>query len=92
MRRNPLSMANKIKPTGRQKSIFLIHLVIFAIVNAILWYMRSHQMQVEKRWVYPTAAWITAAWGLAVIGHWCSLWTSYEDPGHAEQQRQAQNG
>ena len=86
-------MANqKILPTGRQKSIFYVHVLIFIIVNTILWYVRSKQMTEQHRWVYPLAAWITAAWALALIGHWCALWTSYEDKGMEEYNRQAQNG
>ena len=84
--------SNKILPTGRQKSIFFLHVVIFLVVNAVLWYMRSRQMEAEHRWVYPTAAWITAAWGLAVIGHMCALWTSYSDPGMEDYERQKNNG
>ena len=85
-------MPNKILPTSRQKSIFYLHVLVFVIVNAILWYMRQHTMQVERRWVYPTAAWITAAWALAVIGHMCALWTSYEDHGMDDYHRQTKNG
>ena len=85
-------MAKKILPSAKQKRIFFIHLVIFAVANAGLWWYRSAQMADLRRWVYPTAAWITAAWALAVIGHWCALWTSYEDTAMDEYKRQTRNG
>ena len=82
-------MAQKIKPSGRQKSTFYIHVVIFAIANIIMWMTYDKGV---KGWAYPWPAWITAAWALAVIGHWCALWTSYEDKGMNEFHRQTQNG
>lgn len=81
-------MAQKIKPTGRQKSVFYAHVVIFAIVNIIMWMTYDKGV---KGWAYPWPAWITAAWALAVIGHWCALWTFYEDKGLDEYHRQMQN-
>lgn len=82
-------MSNKILPTGRQKSIFFLHLVVFAIANAAMWLLYKGN---AKGWVYPWPAWITAAWGLAIIGHMCALWTSYEDPGMKDYERQTLNG
>jgi hypothetical protein len=82
-------MAQKIKPTGAQKRNFFIHVVIFAIANIIMWTTYDKGV---KGWAYPWPAWITAAWALAVIGHWCALWTSYEDKGMDEYHRQTQNG
>lgn len=85
-------MPTKINPTAGQKRIFMIHVVVFAIANIIMWYVRNHMMAVEHRWVYPLPAWITAAWALAVVGHACALWTTYEDPGMHEYMRQRENG
>lgn len=84
-----MSTSNKINPTGRQKMIFFVHLIIFIIANAIMWMTYKGD---AKGWVYPWPAWITAAWGLAVIGHLCALWTSYSDPGMEDYVRQTQNG
>lgn len=81
-------MSSKIKPTGRQKSIFLLHVLVFAIANFAMW------MTYDKGvvgWAYPWPAWITAAWGLAIVGHWCALWTSFEDKGMDEYHRQTLN-
>ncbi len=78
-------MANKIAPTSKQKSGFLVHLVIFAIVNVLIWMAYKGSMRIDiKGWPYPWPAWITAAWALAVVGHWCSLWTNYEDKGYSK--------
>lgn len=82
-------MPQKIKPTGRQKSIFFIHLVVFAIVTALTWMFYDKGVE---GWAYPWPAWTTAAWGLSLLGHWCSVYTSYEDPGHDEFRRQVNNG
>lgn len=84
-----MSDSNKIIPTGRQKMIFVVHLIIFIIANAIMWMTYKGG---AKGWVYPWPAWITAAWGLAIIGHMCALWTSYSDPGMEDYMRQTQNG
>jgi len=80
---------NKILPTGRQKMIFVVHVIIFAIANTIMWMTYKGS---KPGWHYPWPAWITAAWGLAVVGHMCALWTSYEDPGMEDYNRQVQNG
>ncbi len=82
-------MPQKIKPTGRQKSMFFIHLVVFAIVTALTWWLLYKD---AEGWVYPWPAWTTAAWGLSLLGHWCAVYTSYEDPGHDEFRRQVNNG
>ena len=86
-------MANKkINPTGRQKGIFVVHLLIYLVATAVMFFVH-HKMEAEQhRWVYPLHAWIIAAWGLAVIGHGCALWTSYEDAGMDDYVRQTQNG
>jgi hypothetical protein len=82
-------MPQKIKPTGRQKSMFLAHFVVFAIASAIMWLTYDNGVE---GWAYPWPAWITAAWALSLIGHWCAVYTSYEDKGMEEYQRQSHNG
>lgn len=83
-------MPQKIKPTGRQKSMFYVHCVIFAIATVIM--VMIHKKQGEHHWAYPWHAWIIAAWGLSLIGHGCAVYTSYDDPGMDEYQRQSHNG
>ncbi|XZF16504.1 2TM domain-containing protein [Chitinophagaceae bacterium MMS25-I14] len=85
-------MPQKIKPTSRQKSIFFLHVVVYIVVTAIIWYLYKAEGDRTHKWVYPWQAWITAAWGLSLIGHWCALYTSYEDKGMDDYHRQANNG
>lgn len=82
-------MPKKIPASKKQVSGWLIHLVIFAIVNAVLWYICYNG---KEGWVYPWPAWITAAWALMVVGHACMIWSDYEDKGMDEWKRQAANG
>jgi len=79
-------MSERIKPTSSQKKVFLIHVIIFAIGNAIMWLTYDKG---ADSWVYPWPAWITAAWGLSLIGHWCALYTSYKDKGMEDFIRQS---
>lgn len=83
-------MANKIAPTSKQKSIFLLHCVVFAVVNAILWFTYDKGgMRVDvEGWAYVWPIWITAAWGLSLIGHGAAIFTNYEDAGNDEYLRQ----
>lgn len=81
-------MPRKIQPTGKQKSMFFIHLVIYLIAFAAQWLMYDNGVE---GWAYPWPAWTTAAWGLALIGHWSVVYRSYEDKGHKEYERQASN-
>ena len=81
-------MPNRIKPTGKQKSMFFIHLVIYLVGFAAMWL--TYDKGVEG-WAYPWPAWITAAWGLGVIGHWAIVYRSYEDKGQTEYKRQEAN-
>ena len=81
-------MPKKIKHTGKQVSMFFAHVVIFAIVNAILWYVCYSG---ATGWVYPWPAWITASWALCVIGHACTIWSNYEDRGMDIFNQQTQN-
>jgi len=69
-------MPKRIKPTGRQKMWLLIHFIVFAIGVIIMWTTYDKGV---KGWAYPWPAWITAAWGLWLLGHVCILFTSYED-------------
>ena len=82
-------MPQKIKPTARQKSVFLVHFIVFAIASAIMWLMYDNGVE---GWAYPWPAWITAAWALSLIGHWCAVYTSYEDKGMDDFKRQSANG
>ena len=79
-------MPNKIKPTAAQKSKFYIHFVIYVIASAAMLMLYDKG---ATEWVYPWPAWIVAAWGLALIGHWCAVYTSYEDKGMDEFRRQS---
>jgi hypothetical protein len=81
-------MLKKVPPTAAAKRLFVIHLLIFIVINAIMWLTYKGG---NPGWVYPWPAWITAAWALAVVGHACALWTSYEDKGFDEFIRQTKN-
>lgn len=83
---------NKINPTSGQKRLFYIHLIVYIIATIAQILIHRGQESAAKGWVYPWHAWIIAAWGLGIIGHMCALWTSYEDPGMVEYERQTQNG
>lgn len=83
---------NKIIPTGRQKNIFYLHLAIYIVAVIAMVMIHAGQEKAAHGWVYPWHAWLIAAWGLAVVGHMCALWTSYEDPGMADYERQTRNG
>ncbi len=85
-------MSKRIMPTSKQKTQLVIHAIIFVVVNALLWVFYDQEpllIEGSKGWAYPWPSWITAAWALALIGHWAALFTSYEDKGHAEFVRQA---
>ena len=79
-------MPRKIIPTASQKRKFFIHLIVFAIATVIM--VMIHRKQGEHHWAYPWHAWIIAAWSLSLIGHWCAVYTSYEDKGMEEYHRQ----
>lgn len=83
-------MPQKIKPTGRQKSMFFLHTIIYAIGVIIM--VMIHHKQGEHHWAYPWHAWIIAAWGLSLIGHGCAVFLSYDDKGHDDYRRMEQNG
>ncbi len=72
-------MSIKVTPTASQKRNFMIHSVVFLIATAVMFFI--HHKQGEKEWAYPWHAWIIAAWGLSLIGHFCSVYFDYEDKG-----------
>lgn len=81
-------MPNKTIPTSKQKSTFMLHVVVFLLANAALWAYWYFVQGANHMWVYPWGIWITAAWGLSLIGHWCAVYTNYEDVGNDEYLRQ----
>lgn len=93
-------MPKKIAPTKKQVSALILHAIIFTVVNAALWVFYSKTpLRVDvtsmgypqgvEAWAYPWPIWITAAWGLSLIGHWASLFTNYEDAGNKTYMEQA---
>ena len=84
-------MPAKIIPNAKDKSKFMMHVVIFVIANAALWAYWYFGQGANKQWVYPWGIWITAAWGLSLIGHWCAVYTNYEDVGNADYLKQKSN-
>ena len=82
----------KIPPTAAQKRVFFIHLVIFIVAVVAMFMIHAGQEKAAGTWVYPWHAWPVAAWALAIIGHWCALWTTYEDKGLTEFNRMVENG
>ncbi len=48
-----------------------------------------HHKQGEKEWAYPWHAWIIAAWGLSLIGHYCAVYFDYEDKGMDDYKKQS---
>ena len=79
-------MPTQVKPTGKQKSMLLLHFVIFGVVTAISWMF--YDKGANGHWAYPWPAWTTAAWGLFVLGHWCIVYTSTVDHGYEEYRHQ----
>ncbi len=82
-------MPKKLPTTGKQVRGWFLHLLLFAVVNAVLWYICYAG---KEGWVYPWPIWITSAWGLLIIGHACTVWADYEDKGLDDWKRQAANG
>jgi hypothetical protein len=81
-------MPEKIIPSSKNKSIFTMHVVLFILANAGLWSYWYFIQGANHQWVYPWGIWITAAWALSLIGHWCAVYTSYEDQGNNDYQKQ----
>jgi hypothetical protein len=84
-------MPTKKAPTSGEKSKFMLHVVIFILANAGLWLYWYYGQGAKDKWVYPWGIWITAAWGLSLLGHWASLFTNYEDAGVKEYLKQKNN-
>jgi hypothetical protein len=76
-----MSQLTKIAPTAKQKSILMMHLAVFVVVNAVLWFLWSKQPIPADGFKYPVHIWMTSAWALSLIGHWAALYTRYSDKG-----------
>lgn len=81
-------MPRKIEPTSKKKSRWMIHFVIYLIGVALMWFFTYHG---KEGFVYPWPAWITAAWGLAVVAHASTVWSNYVDKSYDEFHRQNAN-
>ncbi len=84
-------MPKKITPTSGEKSKFVLHAIVFLIANAAIWAFWYYGQGANEHWVYPWGIWITAAWGLSLLGHWASLYTNYEDKGLEDYLQQRKN-
>jgi uncharacterized BrkB/YihY/UPF0761 family membrane protein len=73
------TMPKKIKATGAQKSMFMIHTVVFLIATILSFMFYDKGV---KGWAYPWHAWTVATWGLWLLGHGCIVFASIEDPGY----------
>lgn len=87
-----MSRPRKVPPTGAQKRVFFIHLAIYIVAVIAMFVIHAGQETAAGTWVYPWHAWPVAAWSLAIIGHWCALWTTYEDKGLDDFNRMVHNG
>ncbi len=87
-----MSRPRKVPPTAAQKRVFFIHVAIFIVAVIAMFMIHAGQEKAAGTWVYPWMAWPVAAWALAVIGHWCALWTTYEDKGLDDFNRMVHNG
>jgi 2TM domain len=86
-------MSKRIPASKKDISFLTLHFVVYAIAVVIMW--TTYTIGSHGHWVYPWPAWITAAWGLLLIGHICITFTSYEDPGmkkYREEQGKAYRG
>lgn len=79
-------MSKKIKATGKQNTMVILHIVAFTIVTILSWML--YDKGANGHWAYPWPAWTTATWALFVLGHLCIVYRSYEDPGYAEYRHQ----
>jgi F0F1-type ATP synthase membrane subunit a len=79
-------MPKKVIPTGKDKSMLVLHTVIFAIVTVASWMF--YDKPLTGHWAYPWPAWTTAAWALALLGHFCIVFVSYEDKGYQTYRQQ----
>lgn len=85
-----LGMPKKITPTAGSKRVLVMHFIAFMIASIVM--VMIHREQGKTEWAYPWHAWVIAAWGLSLIGHWCAVYFDYEDAGMKEFHRQANNG
>jgi hypothetical protein len=83
---------NRIIPTASAKRVFVIHFIIYAIAVIAMVLVHKSQVKANGGWAYPWHAWVIAAWSLGIVGHMCSLWTSYEDPGMMKYEREKTQG
>lgn len=83
-------MPRKIQPSAKSKRILVMHFLAFVVASIIM--VMIHREQGKLEWAYPWHAWIIAAWGLSLIGHWCAVYFDYEDQGLNEYRRQESNG
>ncbi|MBL7705854.1 MAG: 2TM domain-containing protein [Taibaiella sp.] len=77
-------MPKKIKHTKKQVSMFIVHLIVYLVASAAMWFSLGPND-------YPWPAWVIATWGLMVVGHACTIWYNYEDRGMDEFKRQLNN-
>jgi 2TM domain len=81
----------KIQPTAKQRSLLLMHLAAFIIVNAILWFLWMQKEVPADGFKYPIHIWMTSAWALSLVAHWAALYTNKEDKGMDMFKRDAAN-
>jgi hypothetical protein len=79
-------MPQRIKPTSKQISMLVMHMIVFLIGSAAM--LLLYDKGANGKWVYPWPAWTVAAWGLCFIGHVCIVFLSAEDPGYDAYRRQ----
>lgn len=79
-------MPKKVKPSGKQISMLVVHVIIFAIGSAAM--LLLYDKGANGKWVYPWPAWTVAAWALCLVGHFCIVFTSTEDKGYDEYRHQ----
>jgi len=78
-------MPKKIKPTSKQISMVVLHVIVFAIGSAAMLMMYDKG---ATKWVYPWPAWVVAAWALCLLGHLCVVFVSTEDKGYSDYRHQ----
>lgn len=81
-------MPKRIPATKKEVKGWFLHLLVFIVVNAILWYITYAG---THGFVYPWPIWITSAWLLGVVGHASIVWATHEDKAHDEWWRQVRN-
>ena len=84
-------MPSRVVPSSGQKSKFILHLIVFLLANTGMWLYWYYGQGAKDHWVYPWGIWITAAWGLSLLGHWAVTYRNYEDRGVQEYLRQQNN-